>query len=91
MAKILMKRMFICGLKRDRKQLLERLQMEGVMEIRKPSDKDEYLMTMDVMSKKLLFDKNSNVAEQALSVLEKYVPEKKGILESFEDVKELPR
>lgn len=91
MSKVPMKRIFICGLKRDRKQILEFLQMESIVEIDEPSEKDEYLKTMDVMPKKLLFDKNSNVAEQALLVLDKYAPEETTLLSSFEAETELPR
>ena len=69
MAKVPMKRIFICGLKRDRKQILEKLQMEGMVQIENSVQPDEYLKTMDVMSQKILFDKNSNVAEQALGIL----------------------
>ena len=91
MAKVPMKRIFICGLKRDRKQILEKLQMEGMVQIENSGQPDEYLKTMDVMPQKLLFDKNSNVAEQALGILSGYAPEKKSLLDSFEDAKELGR
>ena len=91
MSKVPMKRIFICGLKRDRKQILEFLQMESVVEIDESSEKDEYLKKMDVMPKKLLFDKNSNFAEQALSVLESYAPEETTLLSSLEAETELPR
>ena len=91
MAKVPMKRIFICGLKRDRKQILEKLQMEGMVQIENSGQPDEYLKTMDVMPQKILFDKNSNVAEQALGILTRYAPEKKSLLDSFEDAKELGR
>ena len=91
MSKVPMKQIFICGLKKDRKQILELLQMEGIVEIRDFDPEDEYFKTMDVMSQKAQFDKNSNVAEQALSVLEKYAPEEKTLLSSFEDVKDMAR
>ena len=91
MSKVPMKRIFICGLKKDRKQILEFLQMESVVEIDESSEKDEYLKKMDFMPKKLLFDKNSNFAEQALSVLESYAPEETTLLSSLEAETELPR
>ena len=91
MAKIPVKRIFICGLKKDRKHVLESIQMEGVVEIIRRDEEDEYLKAMDVMPQKLQFDKNSNVAEQALTVLERYAHEQKGLLDSFEDARELSR
>ena len=90
MSKVPMKRLFLCGLKKDRKQLLETLQRAGVVEITAEDYGDGYLKTMDVMPKKVSFDKNASIAEQALGVLDALSPPKDaGLLASLEDAKPL--
>ena len=39
---------------------------------------------MDVTSSKTVFERNANIAEQAINILDRYAPEEKGMLSSFE-------
>lgn len=83
MAIVPMKKVLICGLKKDRKGTLELLQRQGVLEISNVLEEDETFRKMDVTSSKTVFERNAVIAEQALVVLEKYAPEEKGMLSAF--------
>ena len=76
--------MLICGLKKDRKGTLELLQRQGVLEISNVLQEDDMLGRMDVTSSKTVFERNANIAEQAINILDRYAPEEKGMLSSFE-------
>ena len=84
MAVVPMKKVLICGLKKDRKQILELLQRQGAVEISNVLEEDSIFRKTDVSSSKTVFERNAAVAEQALSVLAEYAPEKKGLLAGFE-------
>ena len=85
-----MKRVFICGMKKDRKQILETLQRAGVVEISMEKADDDYLETMDVMPQKVTFDRNADLCEQALETLEEYAPDAEGgLLKSLEGAKDM--
>ena len=47
-------------------------------------EEDSIFRKTDVSSSKTVFERNAAVAEQALSVLAEYAPEKKGLLAGFE-------
>ncbi|HBF3624150.1 TPA: V-type ATP synthase subunit I, partial [Clostridioides difficile] len=83
MAIVPMKKVLICGLKKDRKGTLELLQRQGALEISNVLEEDNTFRKMDVTSSKTVFERNAVIAEQALAVLEQYAPEKKSILSSF--------
>ena len=51
---------------------------------------DRIFRKMDVLSSKAVFERNSADAEQAIGVLQSYVPEKKGLLASFKGREPLP-
>ncbi|MCR5100982.1 MAG: V-type ATP synthase subunit I [Butyrivibrio sp.] len=77
-----MKRVIIVGMKSDRKQILEFLQRRGVLEVRTPKpgkaliqEDDPVFQQIDMSSAKITFDKNVNVAKQALDVLNQAVPD----------------
>ena len=90
MSKVPMKRIFICGLKKDRKQILESLQRAGVVEITVEKADDDYLETMDVMPQKVVFDRNADLCERALETLEQYAPDAEGgLLKSLEGAKDM--
>nr|WP_242953477.1 V-type ATP synthase subunit I [Enterocloster citroniae] len=78
-----MKKVLICGLKKDRKGTLELLQRQGVLEISNVLQEDDMFQKMDVTSSKTVFERNAAIAEQAIMVLSKYAPEDKGMLSSF--------
>ena len=83
MAVVPMKKVLICGLKKDRKGTLELLQRQGVLEISNVLQEDDMFQKMDVTSSKTVFERNAAIAEQAIMVLSKYAPEDKGMLSSF--------
>ena len=83
MAVVPMKKVLICGLKKDRKGTLELLQRQGVLEISNVLQEDEMFQKMDVTSSKTVFERNAIIADQAVGILDKYAPEDKGMLSSF--------
>lgn len=92
MAVLQMKKMNICGVKGDRKPILERLQSLGVMEIHRENIPDcEGFSKMDTKIDISMFEKNMRLINNALSILDKYVPEKKGMLSTLEGKKTVKR
>ncbi len=83
MAVLQMQRFSICALKKDRKAILEELQALGVMEIDTSVVEDEGLQKMDTGESRQVFEKQAVMAEHALDVLQKYVPEKTSMLDSL--------
>lgn len=84
MAVLKMQRISICALKKDRKAILEKLQSLGVVEINHVIEEDEDFKKMDTAGQKAGFEKASTLAEQAIDILDKYVPEKKSMFASLE-------
>ena len=88
-----MKRVFIAALKKDRKRILESLQRLGTVEINVDASKeiftgkdgvaDSLFTQTDTSSAKATFEKNVNLASQALLVLDREVPVKAGMMDSF--------
>lgn len=84
MAVLQMQKINICGLKKDRKSILEILQSSGVMEVTKTAEEDSIFQKMDTMSYRQMFEKNALLADQALEILQNYAPEKKSLLAGLE-------
>ena len=84
MAKVAMKHVFICALKKDRKAILETLQLHGTVQVVpgdvKPGD---YFHTEDRTSASLGFRQYSKKASDALGAVLREAPENKGMLESL--------
>ena len=88
-----MKRIFIAALKKDRKHILETLQRLGVVEINVDESKkiftdkdgvtDSLFTQTDTSYAKATFEKNVNLASQALLVLDREAPVKAGMMDSF--------
>ena len=88
-----MKRVFIAALKKDRKYILESLQRLGVVEINVDASKkvftdkdgkaDNLFTQTDTSSARATFEKNVNLASQALAILDREVPIKAGMMDSF--------
>lgn len=91
MAVLQMQRFSICALKKDRKAILEKLQALGVMEIDNSVIEDNSLQKMDTVESRQVFEKQAVMAEHALDVLQKYVPEKTSMLSSLEGKKQVNR
>lgn len=84
MAVLQMQKLSICALKKDRKAILELLQAAGVMEIMPIAEEDGVFKKSDTIPSRQMFEKNALTADQALEVLQEYVPEKKSLLSSLE-------
>ena len=84
-----MKRIMICALKKDRKQILELLQRQGAVEIDHAVQEDSVFQKTDMSSSRTAFEKNAVLARQALEVLENHAPEKKSMLSALEGRKDL--
>ena len=84
MAVLKMQRISICALKRDRKAILEKLQSLGVLEIDPVIDEDKYFRKMDTAGQRAGFERAAAAADQALEILERYVPEEKSMFAAVE-------
>lgn len=83
MAIVKMQRISICGLKKDRRSMLERLQSLGMIEINfRKGDTDE-LKCPDTSEQRSDFEKKAAHTDQALELLTKYAPEKTSLLDSL--------
>lgn len=83
MAVLPMKKILICGMKRNRKRTLEYLQRQEAVEVTPGPEDDGVFQRMDVLSSKAVFERNAADAERALGVLDACAPEKKGLLSAF--------
>ena len=84
MAVMQMQRFSICALKKDRKAILEELQLLGVVEIDNSVIEDTEMEKMNTAERRQIYEKHASLAEHALSVLQKYVPEKTSMFSSLE-------
>ena len=83
MAVVEMQKISICAHRSNRKAILEALQSLGVMQVVTDNLDDPELMKMDTADTRARFEKNADLADQALAILDSYVPEKKGVLAGF--------
>lgn len=81
MAVMKMKRVNVCAMRKNRKQILEMLQHMGVMEIETPND--ETMAHIDTAPQRAVFERRKREAEQSLEILDEYAPENKGMLSSL--------
>ena len=84
MAVLKMQKISICALKKDRKAILEQLQHLGVLEVDREKEEDAFFQKMDTTGQRMKFEKAATAADQALGILDAYVPEKKSLLSSLE-------
>lgn len=84
MAVLQMQKISICALKKNRKAILELLQAAGVMEIAGAAEEDDVFKKSDTALSRQMFDRNATTADQALIILQEYVPEKKSLLSGLE-------
>lgn len=84
MAVLSTKRLTLCGLNKDRKKVLELIQRLGVVEVRKAKKDGKIFKRKDVSSQKATFEKSANVIEQALSIMEKVVDDKRSFFEKMD-------
>ena len=88
MAVVAMDKVTIYGTRQDRKKILEALQRRGVVEI---TDEElaEGFSRLDTAKACGIFEKAAGTAEQAVSVLNQYAPEKKGMFSALEGRQQL--
>lgn len=83
MAVVEMQKISLAALKTNRKAILEKLQMLGIMQMEVESIEDEELVKMDTAESRATWDKHAELCDQAAGILDKYAPEKKGMLDSL--------
>ncbi len=87
MTKLPMKRIEIIALTRDRKNILERLQRRGIVEV---SDcRDDSLARLNTSSSITQFEKGQDTASQALEILNEYAPGKDSLFSSWKGRREI--
>lgn len=84
MAVLKMCKINICGMKKDRKKILEYLQLKGCLEIHEEEKEDEIFRKMNTSSSISLYERQAALAENALDILEMYAPENKSMFSSLE-------
>ena len=89
MSVVPMKRISVAAMKRDRKAVLEYLQVLGAVQISIRGKEDDIFTKTDMSKSQQVFLKNSEKAEDALAVLKRFAPEKAGLLSGFEGRKQL--
>lgn len=80
MAVLQMQRISICALKKDRKPVLEQLQRLGVVEVNDIMLSDSIFKKDDVTKGENILEKNVNLAENSLEILNRYVKEEASML-----------
>ncbi len=78
-----MKSVRIIALRRDRKRLLEHLQDSALVEVKTGTKTEEGFRRSDKTAQCKQFERNEELTGQALKILNKLSPEKKGMLASF--------
>ena len=68
MAVVAMEKISVCALKTNRKAILETLQGLGVMQVVTDELDDPELLKMDTAEAKARFDKNADLADQAVAL-----------------------
>ena len=89
MAKLKMKTVRIISLRQDRKRLLEHLQDSALMQITKSEKSREGFRRVNVSPQMQVFERNVELTEQALKILDNVKPEKAGLLASFKGRREI--
>ncbi len=91
MSVLKMKKVSLAGLKKDRKNVLEKLQSLGVMEITPAPQGTEALSKMDTAGARQAFERNVSLCENALEILNEAAPEKTGMLSGLAGPEQLTR
>lgn len=89
MAKLQMQRVSICAVKKNRKEILERLQNLGVMEIN--VFEDEELEKMDTFDARQRFEKRVVLVEHAIEILGEYAPAKTSLFDGLKGKEDISK
>ncbi len=84
-----MKTVRIIALKKDRKRLLEHIQDSSIIHVRNTDEKQSGFERTDTSAQLQQFERNAFLTRQALKILDRTEPEKKGILASFRGRREI--
>ncbi len=84
MAVVEMKRIHVYALKNNRKKILEMLQRRGAVEVDPPETAGELFSKTDTASARQTFEKNVQLIQNAVTVLDSYAPPVKGMLSMLE-------
>lgn len=79
MAVVPMRRVNICALQQDRSEILKVVQRTGVVQVTDIPVSDSLFTKTDSSQQRATFDKNVALCAEALEVLGRHVPEKKGM------------
>ena len=82
MAKLKMKTVRIIALRQDRKRLLEHLQDSGLVQITKSEKSREGFKRVNMSPQMQVFERNVELTERTLKILDDISPEKAGMLAS---------
>ena len=84
-----MKSVRIVALREDRKRLLEHLQDSALIQVKKRDKSENGFSKVDMTSHMQVFERNVSLTETSLKILDEYVREKKGLLDSFKGRREI--
>ena len=84
-----MKTVRIIALRKSRKRLLEHLQDSGLIHVRHIEECEQGFSRKDTSPQLRQFERNYSLTQQALKILDKTSPEKKGMLASFRGRREI--
>ena len=84
-----MKSVRIIALKKDRKRILEHLQNSSLVQVKHNENPAEGFSRLDTASQLQQFERNTALMAQAVKILDKVAPEKKGLLASFRGKREI--
>ena len=88
MSVVPMQKITICALKKNRKAILEYLQLQGCVQIDRGLEETPVFEKNDTASAYARYRNKVQNTDKALDILQQYVPEKVGILASLEGRKE---
>lgn len=91
MSVMAMKRLNICGMKRDRESIIETINEFKAMELDESAFQNKNLSDFPTNDQRITFEKKSHNIENAIEAIEMYAPEKKGMLASLEGKKDIKR
>ena len=89
MAVLPMKKITICAMKRERKAILEKLQALGMVEIETGSQETDDFKKMNTNAQRAKYEKRVQNTDEALEILDRYVPEKTSLFSSLEGRREV--
>ena len=89
MAKLKMKTVRIIALRQDRKRLLEHLQDSALVQLTKAEKSRDGFSRVNVTPQMQVFERNVDLTQQALKILDSVKPEKTSMLDSFKGRREI--